>query len=111
MSQKAGLIREGTGLTEALEQILSLKNRYRKLGVRNSSRIYNYELTSYLELGSMLNLAELVVEAARTRTESRGAHRRSDFPARDEENWRVHTVVSLRDGAPRWEKKPAASSR
>lgn len=110
MSEKAGLIREASGLTETLERLLSLKNRYRRLGVRNSSRIYNYELTSYLELGSMLNLAELVVEAARTRTESRGAHRRSDFPTRNDENWQAHTIVTLREGAPRWEKKPAALS-
>ena len=109
MNEKVGLIRSGTGLQEALSQIQSLKDRYSKLRVKNPSKIYNYELTSYLELGSMLTLAEIVASAARARTESRGAHQRADFPERDDTNWKSHTLVSLVGGSGQLQKKPVAA--
>lgn len=109
MNDKVGLVRAGTGLQEALGGIRSLKERYTRLRVRNPSRIYNYELTAYLELGSMLTLAEVVASAAAARTESRGAHRRADFPERDDINWKSHTVVSCVGGAGQLQKKPVAA--
>jgi succinate dehydrogenase flavoprotein subunit len=109
MNEKVGLIRSGTGLQEALGQIQSLKDRYSRLRVKNPSRIYNYELTSYLELGSMLTLAEVVVLAAGARTESRGAHQRADFAERDDTNWKSHTLVSLVGGSGQLQKKPVAA--
>lgn len=108
MNEKVGLIRDQAELQEALDQIHRLKDRYRTLRVRNTSRIYNYELTSYLELGSMLTLAEIVAQAALNRTESRGAHHRADFPQKDDQNWRCHTAVSVVQGEPRWSKKAVA---
>jgi fumarate reductase flavoprotein subunit len=109
MNEKVGLIRNHTGLQEALGQIQSLKDRYARLRVKNPSRIYNYELTSYLELGSMLTLAELVALAAQARTESRGAHQRADFPERDDTNWKSHTLASLVGGSGQLRKKPVAA--
>jgi succinate dehydrogenase / fumarate reductase flavoprotein subunit len=100
MNDKAGLVRDGASLQSALDQVLALKERYGRIGLRNSSRVYNSELTSYLELGSLLNIAELVTMAAQARMESRGAHYRSDFPQRDDSQWNRHTIVSLVDGKP-----------
>jgi len=110
MNEKVGLIRNHTGLQEALGQIQSLKDRYSKLRVKNPSRIYNYELTSYLELGSMLTLAEVVASAAQSRTESRVAHQRTDFPERDDTNWKSHTLATSVGGSVQLQKKPVASS-
>jgi succinate dehydrogenase/fumarate reductase flavoprotein subunit len=107
MHEKVGLVRDHRGLEGALDQIKTLKGRYQRLGVRNASKIYNYELTSYLELGSMLTVAEAVTLSAFTRKESRGAHRRSDFPERDDPNWKCHTIVRLVEGSAQLEKKPA----
>ena len=109
MNEKVGLIRHQTGLEEALGQIQSLKDRYAKLRVSNRSKIYNYELTSYLELGSMLTLAEVVASAAQARTESRGAHQRVDFPERDDTNWKSHTVASLVGGSRQLQKRAVAA--
>lgn len=109
MNEKVGVIRSAAGLQEALAQIQTLKERYSKLRVKNPSRIYNYELTSYLELGSMLTLAEVVALAAQARTESRGAHHRSDFPERDDTNWKSHTLLSRAEGQPRMQKKAVAA--
>lgn len=106
MNEKVGLMRDGAGLREALDRIQGLKERHRKIKVRNPSRIYNYDLTSYLEVGSMVMLAEVVALSAQARTESRGAHRRRDFSERDDKNWRCHTVVSLAEGKPKLEHKP-----
>lgn len=106
MNERVGLARDRVGLQEALDRIRALKDRHKKIRVRNPSRIYNYDLTAYLELGSMLNLAEVVTLAAQSRTESRGAHRRVDFPERDDKNWRCHTLAGLVGGSPQLQKKP-----
>jgi len=109
MNDKVGLVRDNSSLQAALDQVRTLKERHARIRLRNSSRVYNSELTSYLEVGSLLNLAELVTMAAQARTESRGAHYRSDFPRRDDSQWNRHTIVSQVDGAPRIDIKPAAN--
>jgi len=109
MNEKAGLVRDGSSLQAALEEIRRLKQRYSRIHLKNSSRIYNYELTSYLEVGSLLNLAEIVATACLARTESRGAHYRADFPARDDVEWSRHTVSTVVNGAPHTGTKPAAT--
>lgn len=111
MNEKVGLVRDRSGLQEALERIRSLQERHSKIRVRNPSRIYNYDLTAYLELGSMLNLAEVVTLAAESRQESRGAHHRADFPERDDKNWRCHTLASLVQGEPQLRTKPVTEKR
>jgi succinate dehydrogenase / fumarate reductase flavoprotein subunit len=108
MNEKVGLVRDAGSLEEALDGIKTLKERYKKIRVRNKSKIFNYDLTAYLELGSMLSLAEIVALSAQARTESRGAHYRNDFPGRDDANWKSHTVVKLSGGSAVLEKKPVA---
>jgi succinate dehydrogenase/fumarate reductase flavoprotein subunit len=110
MNGKVGLVRKGSEIQEALNSIQQLRERYSKLRVKNTSKIFNYELTTYLELGSMLKMAEAVALAAQARTESRGAHARVDFPAKDDANWKVHTLVRLVDGLPKLESKPVSAT-
>ena len=100
MNDNVGLVRDASSLQAALDRVRSLKERYARIRLRNTSRIYNSELTSYLELGSLLNIGELVVMAALARTESRGAHYRTDFPRRNDTQWNRHSIVSQVDGAP-----------
>ncbi len=109
MNEHVGLLRSEKGLQQALERIENLKARYAKLRVKNPSMVYNYELISYLELGSMLTLAKVVASAALARTETRGAHRRSDFAQRNDKEWTSHSLVSLRSGSSQLEKKPVAN--
>jgi succinate dehydrogenase / fumarate reductase, flavoprotein subunit len=109
MHEKVGLIRDAGGLNQALDGIARLKERYQNIKVRNTGRIYNYELTTHLELGAMLILAEAVTRSAQSRTESRGAHYRSDFPNPDNANWKSHTVATLSQGSTQVEKKPVAN--
>ena len=109
MNEKVGLVRDAASLQAALNQVRVLKERHSGVRLRNGSRIYNFELTSHLEVGALLNVAELVTIAAQTRTESRGAHHRSDFPQRNDSQWNCHTIVSQVDGSPRVSTSPAAS--
>ncbi len=105
MHANLGVTRTDAGLNEAQEAIRTLRERHGRLRVGNQSRIFNHALTSHIELGNMLALAEAVALAARSRTESRGAHLRSDFPERDDTSWKAHTVVQLQDGAPKLDRK------
>jgi succinate dehydrogenase / fumarate reductase, flavoprotein subunit len=109
MNENAGAVREGGALQAARGQIHVLKERYGRLRVRNESAVYNYELVAFLELGAMLNLAEALVAAAEARQESRGGHRRSDFPARDDHQGISHTVVTMVQGTPQTDTKPVVA--
>jgi succinate dehydrogenase / fumarate reductase, flavoprotein subunit len=100
MNDKVGLARDAASLQTALDQVRGLKERYARVRLLNNSRIYNSGLTSYLELGSLLNVAELATISAQARTESRGAHYRTDFPQRNDSQWNRHTIVSQVDGGP-----------
>jgi succinate dehydrogenase / fumarate reductase flavoprotein subunit len=109
MTEKVGLSRDAGGLQEAIEGIKQLKARHASFRVRNPSKIYNYELTNCLELGSQLTLAEVVAMSAQARCESRGAHRRADFPNTDNQNWKHHTAAKFAQGSVLVEKKSVAN--
>jgi succinate dehydrogenase/fumarate reductase flavoprotein subunit len=109
MSEKVGLVRDSGGLQEALDGIKKLQERHRRIKVRNAGKIYNYDLTTHLEVGSMLAVAEVVARSAQARTESRGAHSRKDFPNTDNTNWNNHTIPKLAQGSAQIDKQPVGS--
>jgi len=109
MSEKVGLVRDSGGLQEALDGIKKLQERHRRIKVRNAGKIYNYDLTTHLEVGSMLAVAEVVARSAQARTESRGAHSRKDFPNTDNTNWNNHTIAKLAQGSAQIDKQPVGS--
>ncbi|MBT9259592.1 MAG: FAD-binding protein [Clostridiales bacterium] len=98
MTRNVGVFRSAEGLEEARETILRLKERFARVSVQDKGRVYNSNLLSVLELENMLELAHVIIESALFRTESRGAHYRTDYPERDDENWLKHTLVRYRDG-------------
>ncbi len=101
MANKAGIYRNATDLTKALEGLTILKQRYKNVQVADKQKIFNTDLVAVLELGNMLELAEIVTKGALERTECRGAHYREDFPERDDKNWLKHTIATKgTDGEP-----------
>ena len=62
---------------------------------------YNPALSTYLELGNMLDVAQVMVDSALARQESRGAHLRTDFPERDDQGWLRHTLAAWTPPGPR----------
>jgi succinate dehydrogenase / fumarate reductase flavoprotein subunit len=77
------------------QTILSLRERYNNVGIHDKGRRFNTDLLEAIELGFLLDLAEVVVYSARNRKESRGGHMRDDFPNRDDENYMQHTMAYL----------------
>jgi fumarate reductase flavoprotein subunit len=64
------------------------------VAIEDHSRTFNTERVSALELACMLDIAEAIVQSALRREESRGAHQRTDFPARDDRRFLAHSVIS-----------------
>jgi succinate dehydrogenase / fumarate reductase flavoprotein subunit len=100
MMDKASVFRLETGLTEALEKIRELQNAYRNISLQDKGSCFNRDLLDALELGHMLDLAEVIAMGALHREESRGAHCREDFPDRDDVKFLVHTLVRHTDDVP-----------
>jgi fumarate reductase flavoprotein subunit len=112
MEQSAGIYRTGATLLEAAETLRTLQERFRDVALDDHSHTFNTELTAALELSCMLDVAEAIVASALQRTESRGAHQRTDFPARDHEKFLAHSLVCQQtDGSPRVEYLPVTIRR
>lgn len=106
IDQNMGVYREAKKMKTGLEKIRELKERYKRIKVQDPSRAYNTDLLFAIELGFMLDVAEIVVEGGLRREESRGGHARTDFPARDDENWLKHTLVSQTPNGPQFDYTP-----
>jgi fumarate reductase flavoprotein subunit len=89
----AGIYRQQSSLEQASQKLRELQERFRNVALDDRSRTFNTELISALELGFMLDVAQSIVECALHRTESRGAHQRTDFPARDDKSFLAHSLV------------------
>ncbi|MGV9308130.1 fumarate reductase (quinol) flavoprotein subunit [Nonomuraea sp. NPDC003727] len=89
----AGIYRTGETLAKAAQTLASLRERAVDARVDDDSTTFNTELLSLLELHAMLDVAETIVACALGRTESRGAHQRLDFPARDDAQFLAHSLV------------------
>jgi fumarate reductase flavoprotein subunit len=98
MENGAGIYRDGTSLAKAADQLRELRDRFERAVVDDHSRTFNTELVATLELEFMLDVAECVVACATRRTESRGAHQRTDFPARDDQRFLAHSLIHREPG-------------
>ncbi|MEM3055291.1 MAG: FAD-binding protein [Candidatus Bathyarchaeia archaeon] len=90
MWKKAGVIRSQQGLMEAKADLIQLKegNLPKLCGKKP------HEVMEAVEAENLFTVANLVVMAALTRTESRGAHYRIDYPNQDDKNWLKHVVLT-----------------
>ncbi len=93
MEEHAGIYRSGEGLVVACAKLAELRKRYKALELHDKTNVYNTDLLQALELGSMLDCAEAVVQSALARKESRGAHQRLDFAERDDKNFLRHSLA------------------
>ena len=112
MEQSAGIYRTGESLEKGAHKLRELQERFLDVGLDDHSRTFNTELVAALELGSMLDVAEAMIQCALHRTESRGAHQRTDFPARDDQKFLAHSLVARRaDGVPEVSYQPVTITR
>ncbi|PPF82166.1 succinate dehydrogenase flavoprotein subunit [Subtercola sp. Z020] len=95
MDRNAQVFRTEESLIEVTKVIAGLRDRYRNVMVQDKGKRFNTDLLEAIELGFLLDLAEVTVYSAMYRKESRGGHFREDYPKRDDENYMVHTMAYL----------------
>jgi succinate dehydrogenase / fumarate reductase flavoprotein subunit len=97
MDKNAQVFRTEETLNEALEKIAELRKRYEKISIQDQGKRFNTDLLEAVELGFLLDLAEVTVVACRERRESRGAHLREDYPERNDKKFMVHSMAYFQD--------------
>ncbi len=97
MRADVGVFREENAMKKAIKKIEELKERAKNIGIDDKSKTFNTDIVEAFELNNILLIAETIARCAALRKESRGAHYRTDFPERDDENWLKHTLATLDD--------------
>ena len=77
----------------AVEKIAELRERYKNVSIQDKGKRFNTDLLEAVELGNLLDLAEVMAVSALARKESRGGHYREDYPNRDDVNFMRHTMA------------------
>jgi fumarate reductase flavoprotein subunit len=112
MEETAGIYRNGDSLGRAAHTLRDLRERFADLAVEDRSRTFNTGTVAALELSFMLDVADAIVNSALRREESRGAHQRTDFPARDDQRFLAHSLIHRApDGSSRVEYRPVTITR
>ncbi len=93
MDMNAQVYRTEATLKQALSDVQELQRRFRNVAIHDKGERYNTELLEAIELGFLLDLAEILVVGALERKESRGGHAREDYQARDDVNFMRHTMA------------------
>jgi succinate dehydrogenase / fumarate reductase flavoprotein subunit len=112
MMKRCGVFRNGKDLAEQLEYVRELQIRYKNISIDDKGEKFNSDLMEAVELGHLLDFAEVIVLGALERKECRGAHHRKDFEKdgkgiRDDVNWLKHTLAFRdADGKIRLDYKP-----
>jgi len=115
MTQGCGIFRDEERLANALRKVKELQERYKSARIMDKSGRFNTDLLEAIETDHLLTFSEVIVASGMARTESRGAHYRTDYPKRDDENWLKHTMAHKEEDEPKlsyksvnidWEKFP-----
>ena len=96
MDRNAQVFRTEESLNEALADVRRLKERYSRVSVQDKGTLFNTDLLEAIELGFLLDLAEVVVLGSLNRRESRGGHFREDYPNRNDVDYMQHTMAYRR---------------
>jgi succinate dehydrogenase/fumarate reductase flavoprotein subunit len=111
MLKNVGVFKDESSLKEAIEKIREIKERAKHVRLEDSAKRFNTNLVSLLEFFNILDLAEPIALSALERRESRGAHARTDYPERDDENYLKHSVVKLENGELKHSWKPVTITK
>ena len=112
MEDSAGIFRSGESLSKGSDRLTELQQRIERVQLHDETQVFNTELVTALELANMLDIAETILQSALQREESRGAHQRTDFTARDDTRFLDHALAYRdADGAVRIERSPVTITR
>ncbi|WP_439565309.1 succinate dehydrogenase flavoprotein subunit [Microcella sp.] len=95
MDKNAQVFRTEESLESVTKTIQRLRERYQNIGIQDRGKRFNTDLLEAIELGFLLDIAEVVVYSARNRKESRGGHMRDDYPDRNDAEYMQHTMAYL----------------
>jgi len=111
MDRYVNIFRNPADLEEGLRRVRAVKERFSRVRVVDPSRVFNLNLSDAIETGHMIDLAEVIIVGAQARTESRGAHFRTDYPKRDDGRWMKHTLAQQTPGGPVLSYSPVGYTR
>ncbi|SOD71963.1 succinate dehydrogenase subunit A [Jatrophihabitans sp. GAS493] len=112
MDLNAQVYRTEESLKQAESDIAALRERYVNVSIGDKGKRFNSDLLEAIELGFLLEIAEIMVVSAKARNESRGAHFREDYPNRDDVNFMRHTMAYRQpDGSIALDYKPVVQTR
>ncbi|MDE0885942.1 MAG: FAD-binding protein [Myxococcota bacterium] len=105
MEAGCGVYRHQDTMQVAADETRNIRQRVADLHLKDTSKVFNTELISALELQNMVELAEVLALGAVHRKESRGAHTCRDYPTRDDQNYLYHTLAHRTEDGPRLGRK------
>ena len=111
MDRHVNIFRTATDLAEGLQKVRAIRERYAKVRVVDPSKVFNLNLADAIETGHLIDLAEVIIVGALARTESRGAHYRTDYPKRDDAQWMKHTLAQSTPSGPALSYAPVGFTR
>jgi fumarate reductase flavoprotein subunit len=111
MESGCGVFREQASMDATVQTLAELKGRYADIGLSDRSRVFNTEVVQAMELRNMLDVAEAVAFAASKRPESRGAHTRTDFTTRNDQEYLKHSMLQFSAAGPELSHKDVTLTR
>jgi succinate dehydrogenase / fumarate reductase flavoprotein subunit len=106
MTDNCGIYRDAERLGIVATEINELRARFEEARIMDKSSRFNTDLLATIEAEHLLSFSEVIVAGALARMESRGAHSRTDFKARDDEEWLKHTLAHMGEDGPVLSYKP-----
>lgn len=97
MQSNCGVFRFPELLAKGVTEIDAIAKRVENLVIKDKSKVFNTAMVEALELDNMIEVAVATMHAAHNRKESRGAHAREDFEARDDKKWLTHSLYYKHD--------------
>lgn len=92
MSADFGVFRDGESMQDGLKKLVELEKRLSECSISDKSKTFNTMRVEALEIDNLMAIAKATAVMAEARTESRGAHSRLDYPARDDKRWFKHSI-------------------
>jgi fumarate reductase flavoprotein subunit len=98
LTDRVGIFRKGEDLQAAVDNLQEILERSKKVGLQSNGLGASPELCLAIKIKGMVKLALCVAQGANVRTESRGAHAREDYPARNDQDWLKRTLATWKEG-------------
>jgi len=111
MDRYVNIFRNEADLAEGLKRVRAIRERFSRVRVVDQSKVFNLNLSDAIETDHMIDLAEVIIVGGYARTESRGAHFRTDYPKRDDARWMKHTLAQCTATGPTLSYSPVAYTR